>query len=149
MHGEGTMTYPDDAIFVGLFVYGQKSGQGKITYPNGVVYEGEWGIIEGTHGLAEELINGYKKIYLEQGIFKCEWGMIKGSHDKAEEYSTKQCKMIYNNGDVYEGDLINYKKNGHGTMEYKNSDVYEGEWKDDVVNGQGKMIYANGGLDSR
>jgi len=41
--------------------------------------------------------------------------------------------MIYNNGNVYEGEWKNDKRNGQGKIIYKNCDIYEGEWKDDKL----------------
>ena len=46
------------------------------------------------------------------------------------------------NGDVYEGEWVNDKQEGQGTMTYKQlGNVYDGEWKDGQRNGKGKMTY--------
>ncbi len=45
---------------------------------------------------------------------------------------------------IYDGDLIDGKKNGKGKMIYTNGSIYDGEWKDDQKNGKGKMTYSNG-----
>ncbi len=56
-------------------------------------------------------------------------------------------RMIFNTGDVYEGEWYNLEPHGFGVWKYKNGDTYEGLWK----HGQrstdtktGKMTYANG-----
>jgi hypothetical protein len=55
---------------------------------------------------------------------------------------------IYPNGDIYNGCCIirdgKELLNGNGKMIYKNGDEFEGEWKDNKIEGNGKMIYKNG-----
>tara|TARA_B100001175_G_scaffold72067_1_gene59867 strand:- start:868 stop:2712 length:1845 start_codon:yes stop_codon:yes gene_type:complete len=53
-------------------------------------------------------------------------------------------KMIYPNGDIYEGKFLNNQRNGKGKMIFKNGDVYEGEWSENSINGIGEMTYNNG-----
>lgn len=50
----------------------------------------------------------------------------------------------YSNGDVYDGDWREDRKEGNGIgvvkvgrMVYKNGDCYEGQWSDDMRNGKG------------
>jgi hypothetical protein len=64
------------------------------------------------------------------------------------EYDFKQGngKMIYTNGNVYLGDWFLDKKGGKGTMAFKNGDIYEGDWRRDVRSGKGKLIYVNGDI---
>ena len=52
----------------------------------------------------------------------------------------------YANGDVYDGELKDDKRNGRGKITYEDGDVYDGEWKDDSKNGRGKMTLANGSV---
>ena len=56
------------------------------------------------------------------------------------EFTKCLFRKLYQNGDSYEGDWVNGKRDGKGKMIYANGDAYEGDW----VNGKGKMIYANG-----
>jgi hypothetical protein len=37
----------------------------------------------------------------------------------------------YDNGDIYEGEFKNCKRNGHGIFKFSNGDFYEGEFKND------------------
>ena len=53
-------------------------------------------------------------------------------------------KMEYNNGDIYNGNWSQNKKQGKGEMIYKNGDKYKGNWKNDVKHGEGIMKYSNG-----
>ena len=57
-------------------------------------------------------------------------------------------KIIYKNGDIYEGEWENGKqsKNGKGRITYENGDIYEGEWKDSKRDGNGKYTYKNGDI---
>lgn len=45
----------------------------------------------------------------------------------------------------YEGEWKDGKQHGQGTFTYSSGDFYEGEWKDGKQHGQGTLIYANGG----
>ena len=53
-------------------------------------------------------------------------------------------KMIYKNGDRYDGQWYNNKRWGMGSAWYANGDRYDGEWARDVHNYKGSMRYANG-----
>ena len=53
-------------------------------------------------------------------------------------------KKLYTNGDSYEGDWINNKRNGKGKYIWKDGDIYEGDWANNKRIGKGRMLYANG-----
>lgn len=78
----------------------------------------------------------FEKLYNAEDISKCL---------KVGNTNTTQ-KIKYDNGDVYEGEMLNGMKNGQGKMIYANGNIYEGEWQDDFQNGRGKMTYANGNV---
>ena len=42
--------------------------------------------------------------------------------------------MVYENGDIYEGDFSNGMKQGQGIYRYRNGDTYEGRFVDDKKN---------------
>lgn len=45
-------------------------------------------------------------------------------------------KYIFQNGDVYDGNWVDDKKNGRGKYYYASSgDCYEGEWRNNVKSG--------------
>ena len=56
----------------------------------------------------------------------------------------KNTVVTYYNGDVYEGEWKDDKKNGQGIYRFSDGRVYEGEWKDDNRNGLGTMTWPNG-----
>ena len=57
--------------------------------------------------------------------------------------------VVFENGDVYEGDFVNNIKEGYGIMSYNNGEKYQGEFKNNVKDGYGIMIYNNGEKCSR
>ena len=50
--------------------------------------------------------------------------------------------MIYANGDIYEGEWHEGKRNGDGVMAKRNGDHFEGQWVDDLREGQGSYFYS-------
>jgi len=53
-------------------------------------------------------------------------------------------KYTSSNGNVYEGNWKNNYRNGHGTKTWSNGDVYEGNWKNDYQSGYGKYTWSDG-----
>ena len=52
--------------------------------------------------------------------------------------------MVWPNGDRYEGDWRDGKRYGHGIMIWASGAHYEGDWRDGNEHGHGTMIYPNG-----
>lgn len=54
-------------------------------------------------------------------------------------------KLKYLNGNVYEGQLLNGKRSGNGTMQFSSGDIYDGMWKNDQMNDfDGHYKFCNG-----
>ncbi len=53
-------------------------------------------------------------------------------------------KMVYPNGDIYEGQWINNLRNGTGSYKWPNGGIYEGDWKDGKKDGIGVFKYPDG-----
>jgi hypothetical protein len=51
-------------------------------------------------------------------------------------------KMI--NGDCFEGEYLNDKKNGYGVYSWKSGDLYKGAFENDYRHGYGEMYWNNG-----
>jgi len=60
---------------------------------------------------------------------------------------TVKGKLTFNDGSVYEGDMVNGKPHGIGKLMYVYGGVYEGDWVDGEQTGMGKMTYPNGEVD--
>ena len=55
-------------------------------------------------------------------------------------------KLIYANGNQYEGFFSAGWPNGKGKLVQMDNDIYEGEWKNGKINGQGIRYYNNGDI---
>ena len=59
--------------------------------------------------------------------------------------NNKQGKMYYQNGDYYNGEWLDDRREGMGIMFYNETkEVYEGEWMGDARCGTGKLTLSNG-----
>jgi hypothetical protein len=69
-------------------------------------------------------------------------------NDKLIKTIVKQGKgtMKYKNGDFYEGDWKDDRRDGKGMMKYANGNVYHGKWNYGSQFGRGIMRYANGDI---
>jgi hypothetical protein len=54
--------------------------------------------------------------------------------------------ILYNVGDVYEGEYVNEKKHGKGKYTSANGDVYEGDFVEGKKCGQGMFTYSSGNV---
>ena len=64
-------------------------------------------------------------------------------NDKREGHG----KAKYNTGDVYIGNWKKCKRHGQGTMYIENGDIYEGGWTNGFKDGVGKYIWRDGEID--
>lgn len=53
-------------------------------------------------------------------------------------------KIIWKNGNVYEGQVQNGKRQGTGKLVWANGDVYEGQFQNDKMHGKGKLTLKDG-----
>jgi hypothetical protein len=51
-------------------------------------------------------------------------------------------RMIFKNGDVYEGMWFEGKRSGYGVMTKRCGDHFEGHWVNDMREGQGSYFFA-------
>eukprot|EP01035_Chromulina_nebulosa_P057525 gene57525-78818_t len=66
--------------------------------------------------------------------------------DESIESSPAKYIVQYANGDFYEGDLLNNKRNGIGVWILANGDKFEGSFDDDKLHGEGTYKYVNGDI---
>ena len=52
-------------------------------------------------------------------------------------------RMIYSNGNIYEGQWHEGKRNGYGVLTKRNGDHFEGHWVNDKREGQGSYFYSD------
>lgn len=53
-------------------------------------------------------------------------------------------RMVFRNGDIYEGTFTHGQPNGYGTYYFKDGGRYIGDVRYGKLYGQGKILYANG-----
>ena len=54
--------------------------------------------------------------------------------------------VIENGGRSYEGEIVDAKKHGVGTLFTENGETYEGQWKDNQMEGFGRYNFSNGDI---
>lgn len=134
-HGKGTLKTDDGHVFEGEFRNGFREKFGKITYPEGAVYVGE---IEGMNKHGKGRLEEHGNVY--EGYFEDNKKNV-----TADQLSNKTGKMYYANGDYYNGDWMDDRREGNGTMYFAESkEVYEGEWMGDARCGIGKLMMKDG-----
>ena len=55
-----------------------------------------------------------------------------------------QVHFKWANGDVFDGQMLEGKRNGKGRMVWASGQTYDGDWRDDVAVGEGAMAFVNG-----
>ena len=63
---------------------------------------------------------------------------IQNKEDKKKE------KILYSNGEFYEGEIVQKIRHGYGVHHYKNGDRYDGMWFNNMKHGTGILFYKNG-----
>jgi hypothetical protein len=133
----------------------KRAGRAKVTYPNGCTFEGTFDT---------EKVKQGPGVYVWMGPAGGEDESLveKSRYDGNYKNGLKDGygKMIYPNGDIYEGMWVENKMEGEGTYTYKKTgDIYSGAWVANSKNGQGRYefgadfsifngIWANGQIQS-
>lgn len=140
-------------VYDGQVAKGVRQGLGQIVLPNGDVYKGQWKS-DLRHGA------GLCKFGETGAIFKGEWRdgkpngngilfslpneIIEGRFD-GFKIIDGQVKILFTNGEYYEGNFKNNHRNSTGIHYYANADFYDGEWQNDKRIGRGRIFAAGGG----
>lgn len=70
---------------------------------------------------------------------------LSGGEERAHSWEfSGHATAKYTNGDVYEGEFVEGKKQGAGSYTYRNGDVFEGEYEANLRTGVGRIVYADG-----
>lgn len=107
-HGYGCLYLKGNEIYIGEFYYGKFDGVGMYYYRDGTCKYGVW---------------KKGKIEIVQAV-------------PLEDIDIKNSFCSYK-GKVLKGSFI---KQGYGVIRYSNGDVYEGNWSNDKKNGEGILI---------
>lgn len=125
MHGEGKITYPNGDYYEGDFVENEKIGTGYYHFKNGNFYEGEFieerfsglGVFQFADGnryegnFTDGNIAGDGTLYFREGKTTI---AITASWDGTANFP-KQASVLFSNGDLYEGELVNGFPTENGT----------------------------------
>ena len=128
--GQGQLVFPNGDVYKGNFKNNQRNGQGVCLFSRtGQIYRGDWrdgkpmgnGIL---FTLPNEIFEGrFNGFNIEDGHFK----------------------LLFTNGEYYEGSFKFGQRNANGQHYYRNGDFYDGEWQNDRRIGRGKVIFRDGG----
>jgi hypothetical protein len=111
----------------------KRAGKCKVTYPNGNTFEGTY---DGERVKQGAGIFAWMGPASEEDETLVEKAKYDGNYKDGLKNGVG--KMIYPNGDFYEGEWIDNKMQGEGTYTYKKSgDIYSGSWIADKKSGQG------------
>ena len=61
-----------------------------------------------------------------------------------ESVNQKPAKIIFKNGNIYEGQIIKGVLHGQGKLTFPNGTIYEGSFKYGKIQGKGLLLYPNG-----
>ena len=139
-HGTGTQTYSSGSergSYEGMWKDDKEDGHGVIVLKNGEKYEGSMsnGVRAG-----KGLLTFPPNDWLRRVSLNGDW-----KDDKATGYGT----FYWNNDSKYAGELVNYQIHGHGVETYSPTDQFnrvsfEGEFIEGKKVGNGTMIWKNG-----
>ena len=128
-HGEKCkLQYPNGDIYEGSFREGLRHGKGKLINKNKLyIYEGFWAYDQ-KNGNCTEIIGN--EIFF--GNYK------KGIRDG-------KCYIIYDNKDIFDGNLKDGKKDGYGVYNFHDEHkTYKGGFKNNLFEGEGEITNDNG-----
>ena len=138
-------------IYIGQFNNEKKEGIGLFINPNNI-FAGEFKN-DLQNGLGYTYNKEFQKLYRGNYVNGLPEGkLIKESEiDKDEEEIQKLEKKLskknsfnYDNGERYQGDFNNNKREGKGIYYYNNGNKYIGDWKNGLKEGKGILYYNNG-----
>lgn len=128
-NGMGQIILPSGDVYKGHWKNDVRHGTGVCRFANGAIYKGEWregrpfgqGIL---YSLPNEIIEGrFEGWKVQDGIVK----------------------VLFANGEFYEGTMKENQRELTGVMHYANGDIYEGEWFKDKRGGKrGKITQPDG-----
>ncbi|KAH3745500.1 2-isopropylmalate synthase [Pelomyxa schiedti] len=139
MHGWGSMKYAAGAQYEGEWACGCREGRGTLTCPGGDKFAGEWA--------CDELLRG---VWRSPGTNNSNSNSSSSSAPSAAAQdpasSASSSSATSKDGDVYEGEFSNGKREGKGVYGFGDGRVYDGQWKAGLRHGRGRMVYPDGSV---
>jgi len=115
----------------------KRAGKCNVTYPNGNTFQGTY---DGERVKQGAGIFTWMGPTSEEDETLIEKAKYDGNYKDGLKNGVG--KMVYPNGDIYEGEWIDNKMQGEGTYTYKKSgDIYSGSWVADKKSGQGEYEF--------
>jgi len=122
------MVYSNGDVYKGHYRNGMRHGAGVCKFKSGAIYKGEW---------RDDVPQGNGLLFSAPNeIIECRfdgWKIIDG-----------QVKILFGNGEFYEGNFKNNCRHSMGVHHYSNGDCYEGEWMNDKRLSRGKITGEDG-----
>lgn len=130
-HGMGQILYPSGQKYRGNFKQDLRHGHGICQFTNGAIYKGDWK--EG-------------RPWGPGTLFSFPNELIEAKFDGFRILDNSQVKILFSNGEFYEGPLKSNQRHGHGNHHYENGDIYEGPWDFDKRGGKtrGNLKFKDG-----
>ncbi len=128
-NGNGQMIYPNGDVYKGQYKNGERSGTGMCKFgATGAIYKGEW---------RDDRPQGNGTLFtLPNEIIETRF--------EGSKIQDGQVKILFSNGEYYEGNFKNSQRNGTGVHYYRNGDFYDGEWTNDRRIGRGRLFFKDG-----
>lgn len=116
----------------------KRAGKCKVTYTNNHIFEGTYDAEKIKQGQGTYIWMGPAS---EEDETPTEKARFEGNYKDGQK--TGVGRMVYPNGDVFEGEWLDNKAHGEGTYTYKKSqDIYSGSWVNGKKHGQGRYEFA-------
>lgn len=129
-NGHGMMKYSNGELFKGHFKAGKRCGSGVGMLVTGALYKGDW---------VDDLPHGNGTLYSGEGE------IVEGKFENGKvALSNKRIKILFKDGQYFEGSFSNHRRHGFGKVWYPNGDSFEGDWSCDKRVGRGKLRCADG-----
>lgn len=128
-NGLGQIVFANGDVYKGAFKNGERNGTGLCKFGlTGSIYRGEWrdGKPQG-NGILFTLPNELVEARFDG------FNVVDG-----------QIKILYENGEFYEGNCKHSMRNSAGVHYYANGDSYDGEWVNDRRVGRGRIFSKDG-----
>ena len=148
-HGFGRLTTPN-SVYLGNWKHDAFTGWCRETKRSGKVLEGKYinGLVEGKGILRNSKGNSYIGDFVKskrhgKGILETHKIHYEGDFID-DKLSGRGTIVFKNEGHTYEGQFNNNEINGFGTFKWCNGDYYTGEMVNGKMHGRGRYTYRNG-----